>query len=167
MTAEEIIALLKLRPHPNEGGFFSETYRAEETIPANVLSSRYSGPRAVGTCIYYLLTATTFSAMHRLKSDEIFHFYLGDPVEMLQLWPDGSGKRVVLGVGLRAGMQPQVVVPRGVWQGSRLVSGGSFALLGCTVAPGFDFADYDHGRRSDLIGRHPQFRDEITALTVE
>ena len=85
MTAEEIIAWLKLKPHPKEGGFFSETYRAGETIPANVLSSRYSGPRAFGTCIYYLLTPPTFSAMHRLQSDEVFHFYLGDPVEMLQL----------------------------------------------------------------------------------
>lgn len=167
MTAEEIIALLKLQPHPNEGGFFSETYRAEETIPANVLSARYSGPRAVGTCIYYLLTPPTFSAMHRLQSDEIFHFYLGDPVEMLQLWPDGSGKIVVLGTDLRAGMEPQIIVPRGVWQGSRLVAGGRFALLGTTVAPGFEFADYEHGRRSDLIGGHPQFREDIIALTVE
>src|ERR1041385_8561277 len=88
MTAEEIIALLKLKPHPKEGGFFAETWRADEAIPPGVLPPRYSGPRAIGTCIYYLLTPTTFSAMHRLQSDEIFHFYLGDPVEMLQLWPD-------------------------------------------------------------------------------
>lgn len=167
MTAEEIIAWLKLKPHPKEGGFFSETYRAGETIPANVLSSRYSGPRAFGTCIYYLLTPPTFSAMHRLQSDEVFHFYLGDPVEMLQLWPDGTGKTVMLGPNLRAGMQPQVIVPRGVWQGSRLIAGGRFALLGCTVAPGFDYADYEHGRRSDLIGSDPKFREKIIALTVE
>jgi len=167
MTAEEIIAWLKLKPHPKEGGFFSETYRAGETIPANVLPSRYSGPRAFGTCIYYLLTPSTFSAMHRLQSDEIFHFYLGDPVEILQLWPDGTGETVVLGPGLRGGMQPQIIVPRGVWQGSRLIAGGRFALLGCTVAPGFDYADYEHGRRSDLIGSHAQFREKITALTVE
>ena len=87
-----------------------------------------------------------------MQSDEIFHFYLGDPVEMLQLLPDGRGKTVTIGLDLRAGMMPQVVVPRGVWQGSRLVAGGKFALLGCTVAPGFDFADYEHGRRTDLIG---------------
>jgi predicted cupin superfamily sugar epimerase len=167
MTAEEIIAWLKLKPHPKEGGFFSETYRAGETIPANVLPSRYSGPRAFGTCIYYLLTASTFSAMHRLQSDEVFHFYLGDPVEMLQLWPDGTGKTVVFGPDLRAGMQPQVIVPRGVWQGSRLISGSKYALLGCTVAPGFDYVDYEHGRRGDLIGSHAQFREKIMALTVE
>jgi len=167
MTAEEIIALLKLKPHPKEGGFYSETYRAGETIPANVLPTRYSGQRAFGTCIYYLLTASTFSAMHRLQSDEIFHFYLGDPVEMLQLLPDGTGKTVILGSDLRSGMQPQVIVPRGVWQGSRLVAGGKFALLGCTVAPGFDFADYEHGRRSELIASYPEFRERIVALTVE
>src|ERR1017187_7256436 len=167
MIAEEIIALLKLKPHPKEGGFYSETYRAGETIPANVLPTRYAGPRAFGTCIYYLLTGSTFSAMHRLQSDEIFHFYLGDPVEMLQLWPDGTGKTVTLGSDLQAGMQPQVIVARGVWQGSRLVAGGRFALLGCPVAPGFDFADYEHGRRTDLIRQYPQFHEKILALTAD
>src|ERR1035438_4456524 len=123
MTAEEIISLLKLKPHPKEGGFFAETYRAEEAIPQGVLPQRYAGPRAFGTCIYYLLTSATFSAMHRLQSDEIFHFYLGDPVEMLQLSPDGTGQTVVLGSDLRAGMQPQIIVPNGIWQGSRLMAG--------------------------------------------
>ena len=166
MTAEEIITLLKLKPHPNEGGFFSETWRADETIPPGVLPTRYASARAFGTCIYYLLTPTTFSAIHRLQSDEIFHFYLGDPVEMLQLWPDGAGKTVVLGSDLQSRMRPQVIVPRGVWQGSRLVSGGKFALLGCTVAPGFDFADYEHGRRADLIEGYPDFWEKIVALTA-
>ena len=167
MTADEIIALLKLKPHPKEGGFYSETYRADETIPAGVLPSRYSGPRSFSTCIYYLPTPGTFSAIHRLQSDEIFHFYLGDPVEMLRLFPDGRGKTVTIGFDLRAGMMPQVVVPRGVWQGSRLVAGGKFALLGCTVAPGFDFADYEHGRRDRPDGRLPEFREKIVALTAE
>jgi predicted cupin superfamily sugar epimerase len=167
MMAKEIIALLKLKPHPKEGGFYSETYRADETIPAGVLPPRYRGERSISTCIYYLLTAGTFSAMHRLQSDEIFHFYLGDPVEMVRLSPDGGGKIVVLGADLQAGMTPQVIVPRGVWQGSRLVAGGKFALLGCTVAPGFDFADYEHGRREDLLRSHPQFREKIAALTAE
>jgi predicted cupin superfamily sugar epimerase len=167
MTDEEIIALLKLKPHPKEGGFFAETYRAEEAIPRNVLPQRYTGPRAFGTAIYYLLTPAVFSAMHRLRSDEVFHFYLGDPVEMLQLLPDGTGRTIVLGNDLTVGMRPQVIVARGVWQGSRLVAGGMFALLGCTVAPGFDFADYEHGRRDDLIGSHPQFHEKIVALTTE
>lgn len=167
MTADEIITLLKLKPHPREGGFYSETYRAEETIPTSVLPSRYSGPRSFSTCIYYLLTPGTFSAIHRLQSDEIFHFYLGDPVEMLQLQPDGTARTLVIGSDLRAGMTPQVIVPRGVWQGSRLAAGGKFALLGCTVAPGFDFADYEHGRREELIKGYPKFREKIVALTAE
>jgi len=167
VTADEIIALLKLKPHPKEGGFYSETYRADETIPAGVLPARYAGQRSFGTCIYYLLTPGTFSAIHRLQSDEIFHFYLGDPVEMLRLFPDGRGKTVTIGFDLRTGMMPQVIVPRGVWQGSRLAAGGKFALLGCTVSPGFDFADYEHGRRDDLIRGYPEFRENITALTSE
>jgi predicted cupin superfamily sugar epimerase len=91
---------------------------------------------------------------------------MGDAVEMLQLPPDGTGRTVVLGSDLRAGMRPQVIVPRGVWQGSRLMTGGAFALLGATVAPGFEFADYEHGRRDDLLRLGPQFRDRILALTV-
>jgi predicted cupin superfamily sugar epimerase len=167
VTADEIIARLNLKRHPKEGGFYSETYRADETIPAGVLPARYPSQRSVSTCIYYLLTTGTFSAIHRLQSDEIFHFYLGDPVEMLQLSPDGKGRTVVLGTDLRSGMMPQVVVPRGVWQGSRLVAGGTFALLGCTVAPGFDFADYEHGRRDELLAVYPEFREKIVALTSE
>jgi predicted cupin superfamily sugar epimerase len=166
VTADEIITLLKLKPHPKEGGFYSETYRADETIPASALPPRYRGVRSFGTCMYSLLTPGTFSAIHRLQSDEIFHFYLGAPVEMLQLQSDGTSKTVVIGSDLHAGMTPQVVVPRGVWQGSRLVTGGEFALLGCTVAPGFDFADYEHGRREQLIASYPGFREKITALTV-
>ena len=102
--------------------------------------------------------------MHRLASDEVFHIYLGDPVEMLQLFPNGSGNVVTLGQDLEKGMRPQVVVPRGVWQGSRLVPGGRFALLGTTVAPGFEFADYEQGRRDDLLEAYPAFREIILAL---
>jgi hypothetical protein len=103
--------------------------------------------------------------MHRLRSDEIFHFYSGDPVEMLQLWPDGSGRVVILGSDILNGMQPQVVIPRGVWQGARLLKNGKFALLGATVSPAFEFADYESGRRDELIRSYPKFQDLITALT--
>ena len=125
MTAEELIRHLKLEPHPKEGGWFRETYRSDES--ATGLASRYPGPRSVGTCIYYLLTPTTVSALHRLKSDEIFHFYLGDPVRMLQLWPGGEARTVAIGNDLTRGQSPQVLAPRGVWQGSRLEPGGTFA----------------------------------------
>lgn len=166
LTSDQLIELLKLQPHPAEGGFFAETYRAAESHPAAALPERYGQPRAHGTSIYYLLKPGTFSALHRLKSDEIFHFYLGDPVEMLQLHPGGRGERLLLGADLAAGQRPQVVVPHGVWQGSRLLPGGQFALMGCTVAPGFDYADYEHGRRAELTAAYPDFRALIEKLAT-
>ncbi|HEX9015986.1 MAG TPA: cupin domain-containing protein [Chloroflexota bacterium] len=164
MDSQSIITALGLVPHP-EGGYFAETYRADELLPPEALSRGYPDARSVSTAIYYLLTPDTFSELHSLRSDEIFHFYLGDPVEMLQLWPDGSGEVVTLGTDIAAGMRPQVVVPGSVWQGSRLVPGGSFALLGCTVAPGFDYSDYEAGKRDDLLYLFPRFEEMIKALT--
>ena len=167
VKTDQIIALLHLKPHPEEGGYFVETYRSSEIIPGKALPSRYDGVRSFGTAIYYLLTPETCSAMHRLRSDEIFHFYLGDPVEMLQLLPDGSGKVTTMGFDILHGMQLQVVVPRGVWQGARLLEEGRFALLGTTVSPGFEFADYESGRRDELVRSYPRFRDLIVALTKD
>ena len=164
MTAEEIIALLGLTPHPDEGGYFCETFRSAETIQEAHLPGRYGGRRHFGTAIYYLLSEGTFSALHRLKSDEIFHFYMGDPVEMLQLPPDAPGRVVTLGQDLRSGMRPQVVVPRGVWQGARLAPGGRWALMGCTVKPGFEYIDYEHGRAEPLAEAYPEFAAFIRAL---
>jgi predicted cupin superfamily sugar epimerase len=154
VTPDLLRARLGLRPHP-EGGYYAETYRAEERI----------GSRSLATAIYYLLTPETFSALHRLRSDEIFHFYGGDPVEMLQLRPDGSGREVVLGSSVLEGSEPQVVVGKGVWQGLRLRVGGTFALLGATVAPGFDFADFELGRRDTLVAAYPAYADRIRVLT--
>jgi hypothetical protein len=148
-----------------EGGYFAETYRSTEMISAECLQVRYSSARSVGTAIYYLLEPGTFSEIHRVASDEIFHFYLGDPVEMLQLWPDGSGKQVIIGTDIESGMAPQLVVPHGVWQGARLVAGGEFALLGCTVSPGFEYADYESGSRQLLSAAYPEHREMIRALT--
>ncbi|WP_370511870.1 cupin domain-containing protein [Telmatospirillum sp. J64-1] len=166
LTAEKVIALLDLVPHPEEGGFFRETWRAGEGIEPSALPGRYTGRRSFGTAIYYLLTPGTFSHLHRLKSDEVFHFYLGDPVEQLHLNPDGTSRRVVLGTDLEAGQSPQVVVPAGVWQGARLVDGGRLALLGCTVAPGFEFADYDHGKAEDMLAGWPDQAELIGKLTA-
>lgn len=166
-TAEELIHYLHLHPHPKEGGYFRETYRSAENQTAATLPARYQGDRAHGTAIYYLLTPGTFSALHRLASDEIFHFYLGSPVRMLQLFPDGSGKEIVLGPDLLAGQQVQVLAPRGVWQGSCLEPGGDFALLGCTVSPGFDYADYEHGVRNHLLTAYPGHGKLIKKLTDE
>jgi predicted cupin superfamily sugar epimerase len=164
-TADELIRILNLQPHPREGGFFRETYRSTERIAHAALPGRYSGERAHSTAIYYLLTPNTFSALHRLASDEIFHFYAGDPVRMLHLMPGGEGRTLVLGADVLRGQTPQVLVPRGVWQGSALEPGGSYALLGCTVAPGFEYADYDGARREDLLPQYPQFAELIHRLT--
>jgi hypothetical protein len=164
MTADELRALLGLAPHP-EGGYFRETWRADEAVARRALPARYDGDRALGTAIYYLLTPGTCSALHRLRSDEVFHFYRGDPVEMLLLAADGSGRVITIGVDLAAGMRPQVVVPAGVWQGARLRAGGAWALLGTTVAPGFDFADYEAGARAELQRAWPAFAELIAALT--
>jgi predicted cupin superfamily sugar epimerase len=165
LTARNIIDLLGLVPLAPEGGYYCETYRSGESISESALPRRYGGRRDIGAAIYYLLTPDTFSALHRLATDEVYHFYLGDPVEMLQLLPDGSTKTLRLGHNILENMVLQVVVPRTVWQGARLVAGGRFALLGTTTAPGFDKADYEHGNRDVLIGQYPAARDIITALT--
>lgn len=166
ITADELIELLGLELHPREGGHFVETYRSPLRVPADVLPVPYDRGRDIGTAIYYLLRESEFSEMHRLPGDEIYHFYLGDPVEMLQLRPDGTGAVIVLGPDVRAGMRPQAVVPGGVWQGSRLRPGGHYALLGATMAPGFDYADYEAGDRADLVEAYPKFADRIETLTV-
>ncbi len=166
-TADQIIERLKLVPLTIEGGYYRETYRAELTVPAGALPNYYVGERTVSTAIYYLLTPNTFSAIHIVKSDEVFHFYAGDAAEMLQLWPDGSAKVVIISNDLAAGHEPQHVVPAGVWQGCRLVRGGEWALMGCTVAPGFDYADFALGDRAQLIVSHPAHADMISALTKD
>lgn len=167
LTADEVIRRLQLQPHPREGGFFRETYRSTLSISSVALPRVYVGERSASTAIYYLLTPETFSEMHRLPTDEVFHFYAGDRVEMLQLHPDGHGQIIRLGNDLAGGDSPQVVVPGNVWQGSRLVPGGKWALLGCTVAPGFDFADYTSGRRAELAAQFPAHEEMIAALTRE
>jgi predicted cupin superfamily sugar epimerase len=159
MTADEIKSQLKLEPHPAEGGFFRETYVALERVELP------RGSRSTGTAIYYLLEPGTFSEMHVLASDEVFHFYLGDAVEMLQLFPDGSSALFTLGPDLQAGQHVQLVVPAGVWQGARLVGDGKFALLGCTVTPGFDYADYRGGSYAELVDKWPQEAERIRRLT--
>ena len=174
MTADEIKRILGLEPHPREGGWFAQTYASGAVLPASAFAgssdpARYPGPRRLSTAIYYLLEPATFSEMHRLGSDEVFHHYAGGPAEMLQLWPGGDIETVVLGKDLAAGQRPQIVVPRGVWQGSRLrVFEGSvndWALLGCTVSPGFEYADYETATCSELLSGWPAATTMIKALT--
>ena len=169
MTAADIKRILNLQPHPREGGWYTRTYESSELIaPTQFPDARYTGPRHTSTAIYYLLEPDTFSEMHLLQSDEIFHHYLGDPVEMLQLHPDGHTETHIISKDLAANHRPQLTVPRNVWQGSRLLSPdtpNAFALLGCTVSPGFDFSDYQAIPRADLIARWPTEAQRITQLT--
>ncbi len=159
MATDDLKRLLGLEPHPLEGGYYRRTYTSVGTVDLA------RGSRALGTAIYYLLEPGTFSEMHMLVSDEIFHFYLGDPVEMLQLYPDGSSAVFTLGPDLAAGQHLQLVVPAGVWQGTRLIGDGKMALLGCTVTPGFDFADYHSAGAVELIQKWPQEAERIRTLT--
>jgi predicted cupin superfamily sugar epimerase len=159
MTANEIKTLLMLEPHPVEGGAYRRTYASAHKVEMP------RGLRHMGTAIYYLLEPGTFSEMHVLASDEIFHFYLGDPVEMLQLYPDGSSAVFTLGPDLAAGQHVQLVVPAGIWQGTRLVGEGKVALLGCTVTPGFDFADYRNADFATLAEKWPGEAERIRKLT--
>lgn len=156
MTAREIIDLLDLQPLPREGGFYHETYRSALHLP---------GGKSASTAIYYLLTPESCSALHRLPADEVYHFYQGDPVELLLLGP-GVGEVVTLGPDLASGQRPQFVVPTGTWQGSLLAAGGAFALMGTTMAPGFDFSDYEPADRDALTGAYPAFAERIARLTA-
>jgi hypothetical protein len=165
LTAQEVIDLLQLEPLPLEGGFFGLTYRSPETIPPDALPRRYRQEMVFGSAIYAVLTPSDFSAMHRLDTDEIFHFYYGDPLEMLLLHPDGSGEIFLLGHNLPAGQRPQKVVPRNVWQGTRLAAGGQhgFALIGTTMAPGFEWSGFELGERDALVKQYPDFAAMIAA----
>ena len=165
MDIEKLKQVLNLKPLPEEGGFYAETYRSNEKLARAALPTRYTGERHFGTAIYFLLTPDTFSAMHRLASDETYHFYLGDPVELLCLHEDGSGEIVTIGTEFERGMTPQFTVSRGTWQGSRLRPGGKFALLGTTMSPGFEFADFELGNRDALLERYPKFSETIRQLT--
>jgi predicted cupin superfamily sugar epimerase len=159
LSPEQIISLLDLKPHPQEGGYFAETYRSAHKAP--------DGHRALATAIYYMLRRGQVSAMHRLASDEIFHFYAGDPVEMLLLFAQGASRRVTLGSDLEAGQRPQVMVPAGAWQGSALAGNGTFALLGTTVSPGFDPRDFELGDIEALARDWPTVADAIRARALK
>jgi uncharacterized protein len=164
MTADDVIKKLDLKPLPEEGGYYKEIYRAEGTIPKESLP-RHKGKRNYSTSIYYLITPEEFSGLHRVASDEIFHFYLGDPVKMIQIYPNGKLEEIILGSELQKNYMPQVVVENGVWQGTRLVDGGRWALMGCVVAPGFEFEDCEIKSRNELIKKYPQHRHLIELYT--
>ena len=148
LSADEIIAKLNLKPLPDEGGFYRETYRSD-----------------LSTAIYYLITKDNFSALHRLKSDEVFHFYAGDAVEMIQIDSNNHLTKITVENDIISGHTPQVLVPRGVWQGLRLAEGGQWALMGTTVAPGFEFKDFELAQPREMTRELPQYTSVISKYT--
>lgn len=177
-SAEFWIKSLQLLEHP-EGGYFRESYRSSDNIPDKYLPDRYStdesheknGSHSFSTCIYYLLKKNQFSALHRLKSDEIWHYYAGDPVQLHIIETDGDGNsnllKPLLGPDWENKESFQIAVKSGSWFGGMVVPTGSYCLLGCTVAPGFEFSDFDLADRRDLLAMFPDYRDVIIRLTKE
>ncbi|MDQ7246437.1 cupin domain-containing protein [Dongia sedimenti] len=164
MDVAQIIDRLRLTPHP-EGGHFRETYRAAETIAAAALPRRFGGERSISTAIHFLLEAGQCSRLHRIRADEVWHFYAGDPLIVVEIDPAGRLKTTRLGGDLAAGGVYQHVVPAGVWFGAAPAENGRFALVGCTVAPGFDFADFELAERAALLAEYPGHREWILRLT--
>jgi predicted cupin superfamily sugar epimerase len=152
---------------PVEGGLFRQTYRAADTITDMVTSGRYAADKPAGTCIFALFTddPDSFSALHRLPTDEIWHFYLGDPLELLLLHADGRSERIVMGQDILNGQRVQFVAPRDTWMGAHLLPGGAYALFGSTMAPGFTSSDYEGAGRDALITQYPHEAELITRLT--
>ena len=163
-SADFLIDHLKLSPHP-EGGYFRQTYCDQTAIAQSALPSGFKGSRSASTAIYFLLRDDDFSAFHRIPSDELWHFYVGDPIEIIVLKHDGAVESIVLGPELADGQTFQAVVTGGQWFASRLLKGGDFALVGCTVAPGFHFDDFELAHRKDLLRSFPQHRALIEQLT--
>jgi len=163
---EEIIKRFGMKLLPDEGGYYCETYRCPQKIPKDCLPKGYNGERNLSTAILYLITPDHFSRLHRISSDEIFHFYMGDPVYMLNLFEDGPAEELVLGRDILKGEKVQHLVPGGTWQGACLKGDGRFALLGTTVSPGFDFADYQSGEGSEemLFKKYPAYKESIGKL---
>jgi uncharacterized protein len=165
--ANEIIAHLGLEPLAGEGGFFKQTYVSREYYGERPQPEQQESAKPLCTAIYYLLTSEpdSFSAIHKLPTDEIYHHYIGDPVGLLELHPKGSSRQVILGADILKGQIVQHVVPANVWQGSQLLSGGEFALMGTTMAPGFTADDYVGGVKELLVEQFPAQQDIIRKLT--
>lgn len=169
MTAAYYIQSLELLPHP-EGGYFAETYRSAETVDASALPARFGGSRSFGTAIYFLLESHHVSSLHRIQADEVWHFYDGHPLNVFVINPDATLTTIRLGRNADRGEVFQAVVPAGRWFGSKPadpVDGMAipYSLVGCTVAPGFDFADFELADRAALLAEFPQHSALIETLT--
>jgi predicted cupin superfamily sugar epimerase len=166
MTVETLVKELDLLPHP-EGGYYKETYRSEGTIAQACLSSDFSGERNMATGIYFLIEKENFSALHKIKSDETWHFYYGDALEVIEINEQGDLIITKIGSNILKGETFQYTVKANTWFGSRVSANGNFSLVGCTVYPGFDFNDFELAKRDDLIKLFPKHQTIITELTRE
>jgi len=161
---EELIEKLDLRPHP-EGGYFKETYRSVGKINNNCLEPVYEGARNYSTCIYFLMTSDSFSSFHKVNQDEIWHFYEGSPIRLHVISENGNYTEYKIGRNFSKGEVPQLVVPGGHWFAAEVSDNDSYSLVGCTVAPGFDFSDFNLPSMGDLVSKYPQHEELITRLT--
>lgn len=166
-TPDQLISHFQLEPLPIEGSLFRQTYRATDTISEVAASPIYAKDKPAGTAIVVMFTADpdSFSQMHRLPTDEIWHFYLGDPIELLLLHADGRSDHIVMGQDVLNGQCVQFVVPRGAWMGAHLLPGGAYAVFGNTMAPGFTSSDFEGVERDALIAQYPHEAELITRLT--
>jgi predicted cupin superfamily sugar epimerase len=156
---------LRLRRHP-EGGYYRESYRSRGWVPHAVLGGRHAGDRAYSTAIYYLLPADEVSRLHRLRSDELFHYYRGAALTVHLIDLQGVYDRVRLGPDIELGETLQADIPAGYWFGATVDVSEGFSLVGCTVAPGFDFADFEQAERTQLLAKFPELREIIERLTA-
>jgi len=163
-TAQDWIDHLDMESHP-EGGYYRETYRTSETIPEEALPDRFDGPRDVAALIYFLLPADSFSALHRIQQDEIWHFYAGAPITLHRIAPDGTYATQTLGRDVTAGQQLHAVVPAGTWFGATVDGDEGYGLAGCTTAPAFEFADFELADRTALGEAFPQHAGAVERLT--
>ncbi len=162
--ATQLINTLKLQPHP-EGGHYRQTYRANESLKASELPERFGGERAFSTAIYFLLQNDEFSALHKIKQDEIWHFYDGVPLSLHVIARDGTYSTEKLGKNINRGLRPQALVRAGNLFGAALDDPDGFALCGCTVAPGFEFDDFEMPSRISLLEEFPKHKVLIEKLT--
>lgn len=164
LRAQQVIDLLGLKPHPT-CGFVAETFRSQQLIPQAALPAMYEGGRPFGSVLYFMVTPEARIRLHRIRSDQMYHHYLGDPLEVLLLHPDGSGAVQMVGSDLATGALPQLFIPGGTFHVSRLRAGDSYSLLGTTEWPGVEPPDVELGDRNRLLATHPAFRDEIIDFT--
>ncbi len=163
LTIAEIVSHYQMLPHP-EGGYYKETYKSSTLIPHNALPQSFTGDRAFSTAIYFLLDKGNFSGFHRIKSDECWHFYAGQTLHVYVLYDDGKLETIKLGRDVLNGETFQFVVPANAWFASEPAPGSTFSFVGCTVAPGFDFADFELAEAEELSKEFPQHESVVKRL---